>query len=112
MEVDHSFIDQRSLAFHVAIAEKLRLQPELLKGVHDRLKKISSDSRLSYSTRDAYREWLEFIEQPSLKEVLAFLVDPSEEANRLRQATPFSGILSRRAGGDYRSKRRQFVDEF
>jgi hypothetical protein len=92
--VDHSFIDQRSLAFHVAITEKLRLEPELLNGVRDRLKRISSDSRLSHSTRDAYREWLEFIERHSFKEVLAFLVDPSEEGNRLRQATPFSGILT------------------
>ena len=30
MKVDHSFLDRRSLAFHVAIAEKLRSDPKLL----------------------------------------------------------------------------------
>ena len=78
----------------MAIAEKLRVEPELLEGVHDRLKKVSSDPRISDSTRDAYREWLELIERHSFKELLALLVDPSEEAARLRQATPFSGILT------------------
>jgi hypothetical protein len=34
-------------------------------------------------------------EQHSFEEVLTLLVDPSEEGTRLRQATPFAGILSR-----------------
>jgi hypothetical protein len=50
-----------------------------------------SDERVSISTRDAYREWLDLI----VKEVLSLLVDPSEEGNRLRQSTPFAGILSK-----------------
>ena len=54
-----------------------------------------ADERVSISTRDAYREWLDVIEQHSLEEVLSILVDPSEEGTRLRQATPFAGILSR-----------------
>jgi hypothetical protein len=93
--VDHSFLDRRSLAFHVAIAEKLRADPKLLEKVRDRLGVMLSDDRVSISTRDAYREWLEVIEQHSLEEVLTLLVDPSEEGTRLRQATPFAGILSR-----------------
>jgi hypothetical protein len=93
--VDHSVLDRRSLAFHVAIAEKLRSDPKLLEKVHDRLRSLLSDDRVSISTRDAYREWLEVIEQHSFEEVLALLVDPSKEGTRLRQATPFAGILSR-----------------
>ena len=93
--MDHSFLDRRSLAFHVAIAEKLRAHPKLLEKIRDRLRGLLSDDRISISTRDAYREWLEVIEQHSLEEVLTLLVDPSEEATRLRQATPFAGILSR-----------------
>jgi len=48
-----------------------------------------------FSTREAYREWLDLIEQHIFKEVLSLLVDPSEEGNRLRQSTPFAGILSK-----------------
>jgi hypothetical protein len=93
--VDHSFLDRRSLAFHVAIAEKLRPDPRLLEKVCDRLRSMLSDNRVSISTRDAYREWLDFIEGHSFEEVLDLLVDPSEEGTRLRQTTPFAGILSR-----------------
>jgi hypothetical protein len=53
------------------------------------------DSSVSISVRDAYREWLLFIERHSFEEVLNLLVDPTEEGIRLRQATPFAGILSR-----------------
>ena len=94
-KVDHSFLDRRSLTFHVAIAEKLRADPKLLEKVRDRLRGLLSDDRISISTRDAYREWLDIIEQHSFEEVLTLLVDLSEEATRLRQATPFAGILSR-----------------
>jgi hypothetical protein len=95
MEVDHSFLDRRSLAFHVAIAEKLRSDPKLLEKIHDRLRVMLSDERVSISTRDAYREWLDVIERHSFEEVLSLLLDPSEEGVRRRQATPFAGILSR-----------------
>ena len=67
----------------------------LLEKVRDRLRVMLSDERVSISTRDAYREWLDLIEQHIFKEVLSLLVDPSEEGNRLRQSTPFAGILSK-----------------
>ena len=67
----------------------------LLEKVRDRLRVMLSDERVSISTRDAYREWLDLIEQHSFEEVLILLVDPSEEGTRLRQATPFAGILSK-----------------
>ena len=79
----------------MAIAEKLRADPKLLEKVRDRLQAMLSDDRISISTRDAYREWLDVIERHSFEEVLNLLVDPSEEGTRLRQATPFAGILSR-----------------
>ena len=93
--MDHSFLDRRSLAFHTAIAERLRTDPRLLGKVCDRLRALMQDSSVSISVRDAYREWLLFIERHSFDEVLALMVDPSEEGTRLRQATPFAGILSR-----------------
>ena len=92
--MDHSFLDRRSLAFHLAIAERRRTDPRLLGKVCDRLRALMEDSSVSMSVRDAYREWLLFIEQHRFDEVLALMVDPSEEGKRLRKATPFSGILS------------------
>jgi hypothetical protein len=79
----------------MAIAERLRTDPRLLGKVCDRLRALMQDSSVSISVRDAYREWLLFIERHSFEEVLNLLVDPTEEGIRLRQATPFAGILSR-----------------
>ena len=79
----------------MAIAERLRTDPRLLGKVCDRLRALMQDSSVSISVRDAYREWLDVIERHSFEEVLNLLVDPSEEGIRLRQATPFAGILSR-----------------
>jgi hypothetical protein len=79
----------------MAIAERLRADPRLLGKVCDRLRALMQDSSVSISVRDAYREWLLFIERHSFDEVLELMVDPSEEGIRLRQATPFAGILSR-----------------
>ena len=94
LSVDHSFLDRRSLAFHMAIAERLRTDPRLLGKVCDRLRALMQDSSVSISVRDAYQEWLLLIERHSFDEVLALMVDLSEEGKRLRKATPFSGILS------------------
>src|SRR5260221_5577268 len=91
--VDHSSLDRRSLAFHMAIAERLRTDPRLLGKVCDRLRALMQDSSVSISVRDAYREWLLFIERHSFDEVLAVMVDPSEEGTRLLKAPTFSGIL-------------------
>lgn len=54
----------------MAIAEKLRTDPKSLEKVRDRLQAMLSDERVSISTRDAYREWLDVIEQYSFEEVL------------------------------------------
>lgn len=79
----------------MAIAEKLRSDPKSLEKVRDRLRGMLSDERVSISTRDAYREWLEVIERDGFEQVLSLLVDSGEEGTRLRQATPFAGILSK-----------------
>src|SRR5258707_8907669 len=70
LSVDHSFLDRRSLAFHMAIAEKLRSDPRLLGKVCDRLRALMQDSSVSISVRDAYREWLLFMERHSFDEYL------------------------------------------
>jgi hypothetical protein len=78
----------------MAIAEKLRTDPRLLGKVCDWLRALVQDSSVSISVRDAYREWLLFIERHNFDEVLALMVDPSEEGKRLRKATPYSAKRS------------------
>jgi hypothetical protein len=100
MRVDHSFLDRRSLAFHVAIAEKLRTDPKLLEKFRDRLQAMLSDDRVSISTRDAYREWLDFIEEHSFEEVLdlwLIRVRRGRGSGRLRHSLEYSARTEREA---------------
>jgi hypothetical protein len=55
-----------------------------------------SESRLSESCKDALREWQTILSNHSLNEVLEILIEDSDEGQRLRQSSPFSGILSQR----------------
>ena len=82
----HEEIDQRSLALARAVAQKIDCNEELLDGVRRWAQAQSAP---------AYREWSEYLAKP-WPEVRKVLLDPSEEGCRLRQSSPFVGILSNR----------------
>ena len=92
----HDLIDRRSLELNRLVAEKMRRQPELMDLVRSRLERTLSESRLSESSKDALREWQIILSTHSLNEVLEILTEDSDEGQRLRQSSPFSGILSQR----------------
>lgn len=66
------------------IASKIDQSPELLDGVREWAAR--HDAR-------AIVEWRSILEKP-WPEVKAILLDPSEEGKRLRQSSPFVGILT------------------
>ena len=92
----HDLIDRRSLELNKLVAEKIRQQPELMDLVRNRLERTLSEARLSESSKDALREWQTILSTHSLHEVLKILTEDSDEGQRLRQSSPFSGILSQR----------------
>lgn len=92
--VGHDHIDRRSLELHRLVAEKIRQQPELMDFVREKLNRSLSEPRLSESCKDALREWHTLLTCRSTEEVLDIITEDSEEGQRLRHSTPFSGILS------------------
>lgn len=88
----HQRIDQRSLALHRAIAEKLRAVPELMQVAHDNLDRWSVKNGRSQPYWDA---WRAILNRPR-PEVLALLEEESERMAAMRQATPFAGVLDPR----------------
>ena len=87
---DHVRLDQRSLALHRRVAEKLAAQPDLIDVARENLRRWQASSdRPSL----ALAEWVSILDQP-LDEIVALLVDPSDDAVRLRQSSPFAGILT------------------
>lgn len=87
---DHRRIDERSLAMHRAIAEKLGADSALIEIARDNLDRWSRQNSRSQPYFDA---WKKLLDQP-LEVLLAALVDESERMTALRQASPFAGLLS------------------
>jgi len=88
----HRRIDQRSLALHRAIADKLRADPSLLAIAYDNLDRWSAANGRSRPYWDA---WRELLKRP-LEELLALMVEDSEKMTAMRQSNPFAGILTPR----------------
>lgn len=89
----HRIIEARSLAVHCLVARKIMLDPALL----DRVRRTLDAWRARYG-KDAPRaldEWAVILRRP-WPQIAAFITDPGERATRLRQSTPFAGLLRAR----------------
>jgi len=89
-EHGHARVDARSLAMHRAIAEKLRVRPELMDVAFDNLRRWAEGAGRSQPYLDA---WDKLLSRP-LGEVLALIVEDSEAMRAMRQTSPFAGVLS------------------
>lgn len=87
---DHRLLDLRSLALHGAIARKLRAHPELINRARANLDRwMAADND---GSRPALEEWRGLLDLP-ISDLLRIMVDWNETATRLRQSSPFAGIL-------------------
>lgn len=88
---DHRLIDERSLAFERLIAAKLRSDPALLNTARGNLMRWLETC--SPGVRPALLEWQQLISGP-FSELLSRMGATDERATRLRQSSPFCGILT------------------
>jgi processive 1,2-diacylglycerol beta-glucosyltransferase len=88
----HEWIDQRSLALDRLIADKLTAQPALLERAMQTLERWIAE-RQPYPPV-VLLEWRQILHERPLSEILGLLRSDSQEARRLRQSSPFCGILS------------------
>ncbi len=87
---DHNRLDARSLALHELVARKIEAAPALLDKARANLRRWQETSG---SPSLAFAEWEHILDNP-IDQVLAVLVERSERATRLRQSSPFCGILT------------------
>jgi hypothetical protein len=88
----HEWIDQRSLALDREIAGMLRSQPELLERARTTLARWIEQRQPAVPP--VLLEWREILDHWPLDRILMFLESADETARRLRQSSPFCGILS------------------
>lgn len=88
----HEWIDQRSLALDRAIAAKLKAQPELFQRAKDTLENWIQQRQPAVPA--VLLEWQEILATWSFDQILALLNSAEPEPTRLRQSSPFCGILT------------------
>lgn len=88
----HEWIDQRSLALDKAIVQKLLVEPALLQCAKDNLQHWIQQRQPAVP--QVLVEWQEILDTWPLERIIELLRSSEQEACRLRQSSPFCGILS------------------
>jgi hypothetical protein len=88
----HRLAEERSVAYHRAIAERLRTRPEILERARRRVEGWLAEGRPAPVVAARWAALL----AGDLAALQAFMVERSEQADELRQSSPFAGALSPR----------------
>jgi len=89
--ISHQLIDQRCLALHRAVSDRIRRRPDMLAVARENLRRWAE---MNGFLSPALEEWREILDTRTPEEILRLLCDPGDEATRLRQSSPFGGVLS------------------
>lgn len=93
----HRIIEARSLAMHCLMAQKIERDPALLDHVRQTLQtwraRYGDDGDVGGDRPRVLDEWQAILAEP-WPVIAALITDAGERATRLRQSTPFAGVLS------------------
>jgi hypothetical protein len=87
----HRLLEARSLAMHAVIARKVERDPTLLAIAHRNIERWSA--RWKDRPPAWLKEWHEVLKQP-WQQIAALITEPSEHGARVRQSSPFAGVLT------------------
>lgn len=90
--VSHQLAEERSLALHRAIADRLATDPTVLDRARARVRRWLETGEVALYWA---REW-DAVLSRSAHEIHAVLVGEDEHARALRQVTPFAGVIDAR----------------
>ncbi len=104
----HRLAEERSIAYHRLIAERLPYRPEVLDMARRRVATwLSSSSHVPFYAK----KWAEVL-AGDVTSIAAFLTERSELAIELRQSTPFAGAITPQERWKiWREVRDQFASE-
>lgn len=88
----HHVRERQSLAIHRRVAGLIAENPDaVIAKAKDNLLRWSQASESGLPP--AYAEWLAILNQCTPSEIAALIVSTDENASRLRQSSPFAGVL-------------------
>ena len=90
--MQHEVHDEISLEIGRRVAARLREEPALLQVARDNLVRWLRQNADALALIRCYREWQAILNQP-LDDICRVLETDSEPSRRLRQNSPFAGVL-------------------
>ncbi len=93
--VDHRYHDRVSLEMATIVAKGLAVHPEWLTLARDNLRRWSERNADAPGLLRCYAEWQAILDRP-VPEIVATLLDKSDNGRRLRTNSPFAGVLGPR----------------
>ena len=91
----HAFLDEFALAYHCAVAERLRAEPEaVLERARQNLDRWTEGDAFGAGERASLEEWKEILGGSDVDRLIKIITDMSDEGQRLRSSSPFVGALS------------------
>ena len=91
--MSHELLDEISLELGRRTAARLRQQPDLIHVARENLSRWANQNSKSPALLRCYAEWQALLDQP-LEALCAVLTSDNEEGRRLRQNSPFAGVLT------------------
>lgn len=88
------FLDQLALVYHREIAARLMDSPVEVIGLARENLRRWIQVHEGTGTVYALKEWQILLDTKSIPELVAIITEDSDEGQRLRQSTPFAGVLS------------------
>jgi hypothetical protein len=91
----HRFLDEFALAYHRAVAERLRERPQMvINHARQNLTRWMEDEAFADGARQALREWQEILDSSNVEQLNGIITEDSERGQRLRSSSPFVGVVS------------------
>ena len=91
----HAFLDEFALAYHYAVADRLRAEPEaMLEHARRNLHRWTEGDSLVPGELVSLEEWWRILDEEDVDRLIEVITDASDEGQRLRSSSPFVGSLS------------------
>jgi hypothetical protein len=90
----HAFLDEFALAYHRAVADRMRAEPEpVLERARQNLNRWMEGDAFGAGEQASLEEWRRIIGEADVERLVEIMTDTSDEGQRLRSSSPFVGAL-------------------
>ena len=91
----HAFLDEFALAYHRAVADRLRAEPSaVLEHSRRNLDRWAEGDTLGPGEQASLDEWRRILDEADVNRLVEVITDVSDDGQRLRSSSPFVGALS------------------